>query len=85
MNFPGTHQTGYADWSRCVLSFYPYNLKYQRNGNIIAVFYENKKVAEYDFNTGTASAILSEAHSLKEIGKIPNFEEFDVDTLLQVE
>lgn len=85
MNFPGTHQTCYADWSRCVLSYYPFGPKYQLNGDIVAVFYENKKIAEYDFSTGKAFLVHSEVHSLEKIGKIPNFEEFDIDNLLYKE
>lgn len=85
MDFHGTNQTCYSDWSHCVLSFYPFNPKYQRNNNIIAVFSDNQKIAEFDFDTGTGYVVSSKVYNLEEVGKLPNFEEFDLDTLLYIE
>lgn len=85
MDFHGAQQTCYADWSRCVLSYYPYNPKYQRNGDSIEVYYDSQKVAEFEFDTGRGYIVPAPAHTPEEVGKLPNYTNFDIDNLLLVE
>jgi hypothetical protein len=80
----GAQQTGYADWAKAMLMHYPYNPKFQREGEQVNVFYKDEKVGQYDFSKGTGSLVLEPTtHSKEEIGRLPNLQEFDIDTLIQ--
>ena len=84
MESKGAQQTGYADWAKTMLENYPYNPTFQRNGKIVNVFYNNEQVGQYDFSRGMGSVTLvDQNHSLKDVGKLPNYQEFDIDSLLQ--
>lgn len=84
MRLEGQQQTCYADWSRAVLTFYPHNPKFARNGDIIEVWYDDKQVAEFNFGNGKGQIIHAKQHNLEEVGKIPNFEPFDLDSMVQL-
>lgn len=84
MESTGTQQTGYADWAKAVLMNYPYNPTFKKNGQVVNVFFNGEPVGQYDFSRGMGSVVLGDKnHSLKEIGKLQNYEEFDLDTIIQ--
>ena len=84
MESRGTQQTGYADWAKTVLLNYPFNPTFKKNGQIINVFFNDEPVGQYDFGRGMGSVVLEDKnHSLKEVGKLQNYEEFDLDTIIQ--
>lgn len=86
LDFIGAHQTCYSDWARSVLEFYPYNPRFKtENKDIVAVFYNNDKIAEYNFETGKGFIIeKNKKHDLSKIEQLPQFQEIEIDRLIQV-
>jgi len=80
----GLQQTSYADWSRAVLSNYPFNPKFQKQGSRIVVFVNNKKVAFFDFEQGMGSMSVSpDGDQASAVGTYPSLQKIDIDNYLQ--
>lgn len=86
IGFSGMTQTCYSEWSKTVLEYYPQDIKfqYEEDHDVSAVYHGQHRVAEYDFSSGTGYVTESgNKRRIEEVGRTPNFEEFDVDNLIQ--
>lgn len=82
LNFPGNHQTTYADWAKSVLQSWPNSIRFAvGDDGRIEAYYGNDVIAEFHFSTGTGWTTENSDPEPIEERDIPQFMEFDVDTL----
>jgi|AntRauTorcE11897_2_1112592.scaffolds.fasta_scaffold00078_62 hypothetical protein len=83
IGFPGNHQTTYGDWGKTVLASYPNNPRFAAGNNKTVYVYDGDDiVAEFDFSEGTGWVMVLDEPEPREDREIPQFMEYDVDTLL---
>lgn len=82
-NYTGVYGTTYTDWAKQVLVRFSTDVKFSKDGEVINVMLDDRKVAEFDFSTATGYIEASDQeYSLDDMNNAGMFEELKLSDVI---